>query len=68
MNVQLIASAAKDFEKLSPRLRKEAVRVSAAKELLDRALGKAMQPHSGESGEGPVIVQVVTGVPRAFSD
>src|SRR5215813_14735257 len=25
----------------------------------------SVQPHSGESGEGPVIVQVITGVPRA---
>jgi hypothetical protein len=46
----------------------QGVQVAACKELLDRAIGKAVQPHSGESGEGPVIVQVITGVPRAFSD
>jgi hypothetical protein len=43
----------------------DAVKVSACKELLDRAIGKAIQPHAGEGGEGPVIVQVMTGVPRA---
>jgi hypothetical protein len=43
----------------------EAVQVAACKELLDRAIGKAVQPHSGETGEGPVVVQVITGVPRA---
>ena|SRR5437899_5714254 len=43
----------------------QAVQVAACKELLDRAIGKAVQPHSGESGEGPVIIEVITGVPRA---
>lgn len=37
----------------------EAVRVSASKELLDRAIGKAIQPHSGEDGEGPIEVRHV---------
>jgi hypothetical protein len=43
----------------------EAVQVAACKELLDRAIGRAVQPHTGEGAEGPVIIQVVTGVPRA---
>ena len=37
-----------------------ATRVAACKELLDRAIGKAaVQPHSGDSGEGPVEVRHV---------
>jgi len=65
---QSAPDAITELVRLLKHSQNEAVRVSAAKELLDRALGKAMQPHGGESGEGPVIVQVVTGVPRAFSD
>jgi hypothetical protein len=60
---QSAPDAITELVRLLKHSRNEAVRVSAAKELLDRALGKAMQPHSGESGEGPVIVQVITGVP-----
>jgi hypothetical protein len=51
--------------RLALHAKNEAVQVAACKELLDRAIGKAVQPHSGEGGEGPVIVQVITGVPRA---
>jgi hypothetical protein len=43
----------------------EAVQVAACKELLDRAIGKAVQPHAGEGGHGPMIIEVHTGVPRA---
>lgn len=46
----------------------QAVQVAACKELLDRAIGKAIQPHAGETGEGPVLIQVITGVPRADVD
>jgi hypothetical protein len=50
---------------LALHAKNEAVQVAACKELLDRAIGKAVQPHAGDTGEGPVIVQVITGVPRA---
>jgi hypothetical protein len=50
---------------LSQNKKSPAVAVAACKELLDRGYGKAVQPHSGETEEGPVIVQVITGVPRA---
>jgi hypothetical protein len=55
----------KELVRLALHATNEATRVAACKELLDRAIGKAVQPHAGESGEGPVIVQVITGVPRA---
>jgi hypothetical protein len=54
-----------ELVRLALHAKNEAVQVAACKELLDRAIGKAVQPHSGEGGEGPVIVQVITGVPRA---
>lgn len=54
----------KELTRLALHSTNEAVRVAACKELLDRAIGKAVQPHSGEAG-GPVLVQVITGVPRA---
>jgi hypothetical protein len=54
-----------ELVRLALQAKNEAVQVAACKELLDRAIGKAIQPHSGETGEGPVVVQVITGVPRA---
>lgn len=44
----------------------EAARVSAIKEILDRAYGKAPQAITGEGG-GPVqqAIQIISGVPRA---
>jgi hypothetical protein len=54
-----------ELVRLALHAKNEATRVAACKELLDRAIGKAIQPRAGESGEGPVIVQVVTGVPRS---
>jgi hypothetical protein len=56
----------KELVRLALHATNEATRVAACKELLDRAIGKAVQPPSGDTGEGPVIVQVVTGVPRAI--
>jgi hypothetical protein len=50
--------------RLAERGESDAVKVAACKELLDRAIGKAIQPHAGEGGEGSVVIQVVTGVPR----
>lgn len=34
-------------------------RIQAAQAILDRGWGKAAQPHTGEDGEGPLIVQVI---------
>jgi hypothetical protein len=56
--------AIKKLVSLIEHSQNEAVVVSACKELLDRGIGRAVQPHSGEDGTGPVIVRVVTGVPR----
>jgi hypothetical protein len=53
-----------ELVRLALHAKNESVQVAACKELLDRAIGKAVQPHAGEGGEGPVIIQVVTGVPR----
>ncbi len=36
-----------------------AVQVSAARELLDRAYGKAPQPQTGADGEGPIVTRVI---------
>lgn len=44
----------------------EAARVSAIKEILDRAYGKSPQALTGEDG-GPIkqAIQIISGVPRA---
>jgi hypothetical protein len=55
-----------ELVRLALHAKNESVQVAACKELLDRAIGKAVQPHTGEGGEGPVVVQVITGVPRAI--
>ena len=34
--------------------------LGAAKEIIDRGWGKPAQPHTGEDGEGPVVVEQVT--------
>jgi hypothetical protein len=57
-----------ELVRLALHAKNEAVQVAACKELLDRAIGKAVQPHAGETGEGPVLIQVITGVPRADVD
>lgn len=36
-----------------------AARIQAANSILERGWGKAAQPHTGEDGEGPLIVQVI---------
>lgn len=41
----------------------DAAKVSACKELLDRAWGKATQPIAGDPDQ-PLTYQIVTGVPR----
>ena len=43
----------------------EQTRVAPIKEILDRAYGKSPQPLSGDNECEPVIVRVITGVPRA---
>jgi hypothetical protein len=54
-----------ELVRLALHAKNESVQVAACKELLDRAIGKAVQPHAGEGGEGPVIIQVITSVPRS---
>ena len=39
---------------------KDAARVSAASELLDRGWGRAPQPHTGEDGEGDIRITIRT--------
>lgn len=41
-----------------------AARATAANSLLDRAWGKPAQAVTGEDGEGPVQIMVVTGIDR----
>jgi hypothetical protein len=55
-----------ELVRLASHAKNEATRVAACKELLDRAIGKAVQPVSGSEREGPVVIQVITGVPRAI--
>lgn len=50
--------------RLATKADSEAVRVSAIKELLERGFGKVPQAVTGEGGTGPVMLQIVTGVPR----
>lgn len=38
------------------------IRLRAAQAVLDRGFGKPAQAHTGEGGEGPVRVEVVTGI------
>jgi hypothetical protein len=62
---EIAPKAIAELARLALHAENEAVQVAACKELLDRAIGRAVQPHTGEGAEGPVIIQVVTGVPRA---
>lgn len=41
----------------SGKAESEQARLSALNIILDRAYGKAAQPHTGEGGEGPVQIQ-----------
>jgi len=40
------------------------VAVAACRELLDRAYGRSPQPIDGDGQGGPMIINVITGVPR----
>lgn len=40
------------------------VSVAACREILDRAYGKAAQPQTGEDGEGPVEIVLVSRIER----
>jgi hypothetical protein len=53
-----------ELARLATAAQSEQARVAAIKELLDRAYGKSPQAFTGDSGEGPVMLQIVTGVSR----
>jgi hypothetical protein len=55
-----------ELVRLALHAKNEATRVSACKELLDRAIGKAVQPISSYGEDEPVIIEVITGVPRNY--
>src|SRR5262245_34793278 len=65
--MQDVPHGIQELGRLALHAKNEATRVAACKELLDRAIGKAIQPINGDTGEGPLIVQVITGVPRAVN-
>ena len=62
-------TALREIARLACEAESESVRVAACKEILDRAYGKATQPHSGSDDGEPFRISVVqyrvrTGVPR----
>jgi hypothetical protein len=52
----------KELVRLAFKSNSEQTRVAAIKEILDRAYGRPTQPIDGDGHDGPVIVNVVTGV------
>lgn len=62
---QYTENAVHELARLAMEAESEASRVAAIKEILDRGYGKAPQPMTGEDGEGPMQLVVVSGVPRA---
>jgi hypothetical protein len=53
-----------ELVRLSKDAQSEQVRVAATKEILDRAYGRAPQSIDGDGHGGPLLLQVITGVPR----
>lgn len=51
--------------KIATKSENEAVRVAASKELLDRAIGKAPQPHDGDGSGGAIRFAVSAELPTA---
>lgn len=51
---QYAPSALKELARLANEAESETARVSAIKELFDRAYGKSPQAHTGPDGEGPI--------------
>ena len=51
--------ALQELGRLSQEAASEQARVSACREILDRAYGKATQPISGEGEGGSILVQMV---------
>jgi len=51
---QYTPSALRELARLANEAESETARVSAIKELFDRAYGKPAQSHTGEGGEGPI--------------
>lgn len=56
-----------EMARLAKEAESETARIAAGKEILDRAYGKAPQPHDGDGDGGAMrlLVTVITGVPRA---
>ena len=55
---QYAPEAIAELARLMREAESEAARVTAIKEILDRAYGKSPQAHTGEGGEGPIQHQV----------
>lgn len=71
-DVKVLASkyapdALAELGRLAKEAESEAARVAAAKEILDRAYGRAHQT-TNVNAEGSMTFTVVTGVPRASSN
>lgn len=54
-------AAFRTLAKIMENSESDNARVSAAKEILDRAHGKAPQPQTGEGGTGPVLYKLAWG-------
>ena len=54
-----LPAAFRELGRLSTGAQNEATRVAAITVLFDRGFGKAVQPISGDSGSGPVQVELI---------
>ncbi len=52
------AAAIKELARLAQHAETEAARVAACKELLDRAVGKAVQAHGGADDAPPIVHEI----------
>jgi hypothetical protein len=53
-----------ELARLAREAQSEQTRVAAIKEILDRAYGRPTPPIDGDGQGGPMIINVLTGVPR----
>lgn len=47
---------------IARRSKSDTARVQASSYLIERGWGKAIQPHAGEDGEGPIVVEIINKV------